>query len=150
MIIGEGQTAGQIARALDQWVKQMKCSGDTGLGIESFKDIRVGVDDSDVDNDCESYDPITDNDRKGLEMQALDGYFSLQLDNGDTVEGFFKYGLRHGACKIVSRRTCVEEISGEYREGRLEGKAKIKKREENVYNGEENCNFVFFRPFFHK
>ena len=33
---------------MDQWVKKMKCSGDSGVGIQSFKDIRVGddVDDS--------------------------------------------------------------------------------------------------------
>ena len=29
-----------IARKLDQFVKKMKCSGATGVGIETFKDIK--------------------------------------------------------------------------------------------------------------
>ena len=29
-----------MARKLDQFVKKMKCSGATGVGIETFKDIK--------------------------------------------------------------------------------------------------------------
>ena len=29
-----------MARKLDQFVKKMKCSGATGVGLESFKDIK--------------------------------------------------------------------------------------------------------------
>ena len=38
----------QVAKDLDQWVKKMKCSGTSGVGIESFADIRVGIDHSPV------------------------------------------------------------------------------------------------------
>ena len=37
----------------------MKCSGDTGLGIESFKEINVGVDSEDVDSENkDSFDSL--------------------------------------------------------------------------------------------
>ena len=89
------------------------------MGLRA-KDIRVGVDDSNVEDGCHSFDPISD---QVFDMKALDRYLSLELEPGDIVEGFFKAGLRDGACKIVSSRTNVEEIVGEYRGGTLEGKA---------------------------
>ena len=33
----------------------MKCSGDTGVGIESFNDINVGVDSEDVSDDDKTF-----------------------------------------------------------------------------------------------
>ena len=42
----------------------MKCSGDTGLGIESFKEINVGVDSEDVD--CENKDSFDSLDEEEL------------------------------------------------------------------------------------
>ena len=104
MIIGAEHKEKRITRALDQWVKKMKCSGQSGLGIESFKDIRVGVDDSNVEDGCASFDPITGYDSTGFTMKGLDGYCSEELVNGDTVEGFFKDGLRNGVCKIAGSR----------------------------------------------
>jgi hypothetical protein len=125
LIIGADWKEKRIARALDQWVKKMKCSGQYGLGIESFKEIKVGVVDSNVEDGCESFDPFTDNDTRLLDMKGLYGYFTVALKNGATVDGFFKDGLRHGHCKIVSSRTNVEKIAGEYRMGKLCGKAKV-------------------------
>ena len=49
----------------------MKCSGDTGLGIESFQDIHVGVDDEEVDEEDESYDTV--NEEELLEQFLLSG-----------------------------------------------------------------------------
>ena len=40
----------------------MRCSGSTGLGLDSFEDITVGVDPSDVNKDCVSYDRVTSDD----------------------------------------------------------------------------------------
>lgn len=56
----------------------MKCSGDTGLGIESFQDINVGVDDEDVDGDDESYDTVDEEEL--LEQFLLNGN---SLDSGE-------------------------------------------------------------------
>ena len=39
----------KVARELEQWVKKMKCSGTSGIGIETFPDIVVGVDPSPVE-----------------------------------------------------------------------------------------------------
>ena len=47
-----------------------------------------------------------------------------KLENGDTVEGMFKDGLRHGICKVTSYRTKVSEIIGDYKDGTINGKAK--------------------------
>ena len=49
----------------------MKCSGDTGLGIESFQDIHVGVDDEEVEEGDESYDTV--NEEELLEQFLLSG-----------------------------------------------------------------------------
>ena len=122
MIVGQEQKKERAAKTLDQWVKKMKCSGDSGLGIESFKDIRVGVDGSTVENGCDNYDPITEKDI----FKGFNGTLVIALDNGDTVEGFFRDGLRHGICKVCSSRSNVREISGEYTDGKLNGKAKVK------------------------
>ena len=50
-------TQHKIARELDQWVKKLKCSGSSGIGIESFPDIKVGVDPSPVKSEVPNYDP---------------------------------------------------------------------------------------------
>ena len=36
----EDERVSLLARKLDQFVKKMKCSGATGVGIETFKDIK--------------------------------------------------------------------------------------------------------------
>ena len=36
----EDERVSLMARKLDQFVKKMKCSGATGVGIETFKDIK--------------------------------------------------------------------------------------------------------------
>ena len=46
---GGGLTQQQVAKELEQWVKKMKCSGSSGIGIETFEDIKVGIDPSPLD-----------------------------------------------------------------------------------------------------
>ena len=126
MVLGHHQDQEKVAKQLDQWVKKMKCSGETGMRIESFKDINVGVDPSSVQEDCESFDPITKDDIKKIRNKNLNGKCTLELKNGDTVDGFFKNGLRHGLCQVRSSKMSVEEIVGEYKEGALYGRATVK------------------------
>ena len=61
----------------------MKCSGDTGLGIESFQDINVGVDDEEVNEDDESYDTV---DEEELLEQFLLSGMSLDKKEDATIE----------------------------------------------------------------
>ena len=37
-----------VSKTLEQWIKKLKCSGSSGIGLETFPDIRVGVDPSPV------------------------------------------------------------------------------------------------------
>lgn len=67
-----------------QWIKKMKCSGDTGLGIESFQDINVGVDDEDVDGDDESYDTVDEEEL--LEQFLLNGNSLDSRDDASSIE----------------------------------------------------------------
>ena len=49
----------KVGRQLEQWVKKLKCSGSSGIGLETFKEIRVGVDPSPVDlGRHQSFDPV--------------------------------------------------------------------------------------------
>ena len=61
----------------------MKCSGDTGLGIESFQDINVGVDDEEVNEDDESFDTVDEEEL--LEQYLLSG-MSLDTKEDATIE----------------------------------------------------------------
>ncbi|XP_023349011.1 uncharacterized protein LOC111717797 [Eurytemora carolleeae] len=47
----------RIARELDQWVRKMKTVGTLNTGLEAFKDIKVGVYQSDVLHGSPSYEP---------------------------------------------------------------------------------------------
>ena len=87
----------------------MKCSGDTGLGIESFQDIHVGVDDEEVDEEDESYDTV--NEEELLEQFLLSGNslgskrdskeditIEIRLPSQTIVSGTF----REGECKSLN------------------------------------------------
>ena len=135
-MIDEQQT---IAQELDQWIKQLKCSGSTGIEIESFKDIKVGVDPSKVKEGCVSYDPITDADTKKAvnrktEVNSKES-IKIELEKGDAVEGFFKDGLRHGQCQLYFIDQNVREITGEYKYGKIDGKAKVTFKDKSTIVG---------------
>ena len=128
-----------IAQELEQWVKKMRCSGSTGLGIESFGDIRVGVDPSDVEEGCASYDPIECEDVRKIVNSEINinckERVILKLENGDLIEGFFKAGLRHGLCVVSLSEGNVAEIRGNYKDGKLDGKAKITLKDRSTVDG---------------
>ena len=49
-----------VHRKLEQWIKKLKCSGSSGIGLETFTDIKVDVDPSPVDrNVSKSLDIVT-------------------------------------------------------------------------------------------
>ena len=128
-----------IAQELEQWIKKMRCSGSTGIGIESFADIRVGVDPSDVEEGCSCYDTIECEDVRRILNRETDinckESLKLKLENGDTIEGFFKDGLRHGLCVVSLSEGSVAEIRGNYRDGKLDGKAKTTFKDRSTVDG---------------
>ncbi len=50
----------KYARELDQWIKKMKCTGQTGQKLENFKDIKVGVLKDEVLYKSPSLEPFPD------------------------------------------------------------------------------------------
>lgn len=87
----------------------MKCSGDTGLGIESFQDINVGVDDGEVDEDDESYDTVDEEEL--LEQFLLSGNsldsredassIEIQLSSQTIISGTFRRAECNNLIKII-------------------------------------------------
>ena len=103
MKLQEAKKPQQVAKDLDQWVKKLKCSGTSGVGMESFADIRVGIDNSPVIGDSIKYDPITEEDIKNITSKAMNNEnVTIELASGLTFTGSFKNGLRDGKCQINS------------------------------------------------
>ena len=127
------------SRGLEQWVKKMRCSGSTGIGLESFRDILVGVDPSIVEKGCVSYDPVESehirNSDNGEICINTEESLKVNLPNGVTIEGSFKAGLRHGPCLVNMSEGDVAEIRGNYKEGKLGGKAKITFNNKSTIDG---------------
>ena len=97
---GMGHKAGNYKpRELDQWVKKLKCSGSSGIGIESFPYIKVGVDPSPVKAGMSSHDPYNEQFSEKKDIPGADcENIRLELKNGDIVEGNLRSELRHGLC----------------------------------------------------
>ena len=116
----KGKTQHNVERELDQWVKKLKCSGSCGIGIESFPDIRVGVDPSSVKSGVPSYHPCHEDclERTGIPVGNSE---DKVLENED--RGSVSSGLRHGMWQLSCRSGDIVSITGEYRDGKLNGKA---------------------------
>ena len=91
------------AKDLEQWVKKMRCSGPTGVKIDNFRDIKVGVLSDEVRHKAPSLEPYPKmdalehkfkggKDKNGLYM----GKGEVEFENGDTITGFFKVGTEKG------------------------------------------------------
>lgn len=94
------QTEEQIdkyAKDLEQWVKKMRCSGATGVKIDNFKEIKVGVLSDEVAHKAPSLEPypaihkLEHKFRGGKDKNGLYvGKGVVEFENGDTITGFFK------------------------------------------------------------
>ena len=125
----DDERVSMLARRLEQFVKKMKCSGATGVGIENFKDIKVGINPEDV-HVTSTLDTI---DERDIECGGVEGStVSLQ---SCTITGAFRNGSRHGHCEITFREGKVDQISGEYCMGKLNGKVKVKFRDKTLLVG---------------
>ena len=119
-----------VHRILEQWIKKLKCSGSSGIGLETFTDIKVDVDPSPVDrNVSKSLDIVTSKELTSKLGQKLNtiGSESVTIDLSDSLTTVvqLRNGLRHGHCKTFSSEGDIEAIKGEYRDGELHGRAKI-------------------------
>jgi len=120
----------RCTRELDQWVKKMKCSGN--IGLEQFKDIKIGVYQSGVVYGSPTLEPFPD--LKKLDFtysggkdakRNFHGKGSLEMEDGSFIMGHFLHGIRHGDFKVESRTGSVYFIQGEYKDGVLNGKARV-------------------------
>ena len=138
-MVGSKAERRNVSRQLDQWVKKLKCSGTSGgIGLESFKDIRVGVNPSPVDfGRQQSLDPIDSEDLKDVvgDDKTRTGLITVKLSDDIEVKASFKDGLRHGHCEVTFAEGDIESIKGGYLAGRLSGRARVVFSEGNSLDG---------------
>merc|ERR1711892_620657 len=113
------------ARELDQWIKKMKCNASTGMKLEQFKDIKVGVYQSEVIYGSPSYEPYPDMKKETFSFK--DGRDTVEFeDDGSYMSGMWEHGVRHGAFKIETSRNGVCFIDSEYTDNLMNGKTTVK------------------------
>ena len=117
----EAKTADQYAKDLNQWLKKMKCTGVTGVRLESFADIKIGINDERLDPSSPSLEPYPNLSEEEFEYKGytdeegrLKGKAFLELENGDTISGSFHEGLRHGECRVETGKNGLNFIIGNY------------------------------------
>ena len=122
------------ARELDQWIKKMKCNNSTGMKLEQFKDIKVGVYQSDVIYGSPSYEPYPDMMKEKFSFKGgrdrerrFHGRGTIEMDDdGSYITGMWEHGVRHGVFKIETNRNGVCFIDSEYSDNKMNGKTTIK------------------------
>merc|ERR1712223_608579 len=126
------KTVDQYAKDLEQWLKKMKCTGVSGVRLESFSDINVGILAEDVDPSSPSLEPYPNlwkekHTYKGYkdELGRHKGRAVVEMENGDTVSGLFHEGLRHGECRTETSRLNLSHMVGNYVKDQLEGIARV-------------------------
>ena len=90
----------------------MRCSGSTGIGLESFADIKVGVDPSPVDEGSPRFHQI--------DIESFDTV-NCDKEKCDSVKGDNR--IKSVKDKLYDQE--VSEIEGSYQRGRLNGNGKI-------------------------
>ena len=111
-----------VQRELEQWVKKLKCSGSSGVGIETFQEIKVGVDPSDVVEDSTTLSPVTE---KSCDIKALsDGIKNLDFREGDKCRDTSRSRL-HSNDSDKTNLGNISKVEGHYENGFLSGRAKI-------------------------
>jgi len=121
------------ARELDQWIKKMKCNVSNGMKLEQFKDIKVGVYQSDVIYRSPSYEPYPDMQKEAFTFKGgrdrerkFHGRGTVEFDDGSYMSGMWEHGLRQGLFKIETNKNGVCFIDGAYSDNKMNGKVTIK------------------------
>lgn len=88
------KTVDEYAKELEQWLKKMKCTGVTGIRLDSFADVKVGPSNEPLDPASPSLEPYPNLwqekfSYKGYkdEHGRAKGRAELELENGDFVTG---------------------------------------------------------------
>jgi len=130
MLLTDRCPSEQIAKELEQWIKKLKCSGNTGISIDLFPEIRIGIDPSPVRKSNKSYEVYTNQEinERLIEIQESGGETAqITFNNKDTFRGEMFGGLREGFCDVTlaESRKNVIAIRGNYKNGLIEGKARV-------------------------
>ena len=90
----EAKSVDEYAKELNQWLKKMRCTGVTGVRLESFVDIKIGISEEPLDPSSPSLEPYPHLWKekftyKGYkdECGRLKGKAFIELENGDTISG---------------------------------------------------------------
>lgn len=90
----KSKSVDEYAKDLEQWIKKMKCTGVTGIRLESFSDIKVGVNSDSVDPSSPSLEPYPNLWEESFKTKGykdehgrLKGKAVLEFDNGDSITG---------------------------------------------------------------
>ena len=117
----EAKSVDEYAKELNQWLKKMRCTGVTGVRLESFVDIKIGISEEPLDPSSPSLEPYPHLWKekftyKGYkdECGRLKGKAFIELENGDTISGSFHEGLRHGECRIETGKNGINFLVGNY------------------------------------
>ena len=75
---------------MSQWLKKMKCTGVTGVRLESFGDIKIGINDEPLAPSSPSLEPYPDLPNESFEYKGytdekgrLKGKAIVELENGN-------------------------------------------------------------------
>ena len=84
----------EYAKELEQWLKKMKCTGVTGIRLENFGDIKVGILDDNVDPNAPILEPYPNLWSQKYKYKGYNDEFgrprgkaSIELENGDNICG---------------------------------------------------------------
>ena len=125
----------KISQNLDQWLRKMRCNGfnEKGITLEQFQDIKVGVLADNVKYDTPCYEPFPDmkNEKFVYEGERdKDDRFhcigSVKFKDGSNMTGCWSHGQRTGHFITVTNRKDLTYIEGEYMDDKLEGKVRVK------------------------
>ena len=103
------------------------------MTLEQFQDIKVGVLAEDVTSGTPCYEPFPDmkNEKFVYEGERdkgdrFHGSGSVAFEDGSTMTGCWSHGQRMGHFSIVTERQDLTFIEGEYMDDKLEGKVRVK------------------------
>lgn len=88
------KTTEEYAKDLEQWLKKMKCTGVTGIRLESFAEIKVGMNEDPPDPSSPSLEPYPNLwgekfSYKGYrdDLGRAKGRAVIEMENGDLISG---------------------------------------------------------------
>jgi len=124
---------GDDGQHLDKWLNIMK-TWSTTRGLDSYKDIKVGVHQSETLYGSQTYEPYPDlKFEKDLSYSGgrdknklFHGKGTVEFSDGSYIQGTWDHGVRQGNFRIETNRHGVCYIDGMYLDNKMNGKVVIK------------------------